>query len=146
MPQTRFQAATCLLLSLIILTPLALAIEPTTQTTPRPLANDLVFTHVPANGLYWNSHKLANFPSPLFLRLRGGKLNEYGGSVTGSNITKVELWAEGYLMMTFTTPPYSWSTPGMHVRILGATPTLTAKVYLKDGDIAFDNMTIYRIF
>jgi hypothetical protein len=132
----------CLLLS----TPLMMAGTPLTQTTPVATQDDLVFTHIPANGLYWNTHKIANFPVALFLRLRGGKLTDYGGSVTGTNISRVELYAEGYLMITYTSPPYSWSTPGMHVRILGATPTLTAKVYLTTGGVVWDNMTIYRLF
>ena len=140
------QSHLCFMLSLTLLAPAVLAVQPAPQVTPKATQNDVVFTHLPAPGLYWNNHKLANFPVALYLRLRFGKLTEYGGSVTGSNITKVELYAQGYLMITYTQPPYSWSTPGMHVRILGATPTLTAKVYLKSGDVLTDNMTIYRLF
>lgn len=132
----------CLLLS----TPLMTAATPQAQTTPTAKLDSLVFTHIPANGLYWNTHKIANFPVAFYLRLRGGTLTDMGGSVTGPDISRVELYAEGYLMKTYTAPPYNWSTPGMHIRILGSTPTLTAKVYLTTGGIVWDNMTIYRLF
>ena len=133
----------CLLLS----TPLMMADTPLTQTTSTAAQDALVFTHIPAPGLYWNHHKIANFPVALFIRDRGGNLTEMGGSVTGTNISRVELWAEGYLMASYTTPPYSWTIkPGPHLRIFGQTPTLTAIVFLTTGDIVWDNMTIYRLF
>lgn len=133
----------CFLLS----TPLMIAATPKTQTNPTATQDALVFTHIPTPGLYWNTHKIANFPVALFIRDRGGKLTEMGGSVTGPNISRVELWAEGYLMTTITTPPYNWSVkPGPHLRIFGQTQTLTAKVFLATGDIVLDNMTIYRLF
>jgi len=135
-----------LMLCLLFLMPLVMANRPVT-TTITATQNDIVFTHIPANGLYWNSKKIANFPVAYFLRDKGGVLTDMGGSVTGTNIDRVELWAEGQLMMSFTAPPYSWDIhPGPHLVMFSHTMPLTAIVYLTTGGTVWDNMTIYRLF
>ena len=116
--------------------------------------DSVTFSHYPPNGLYWASHSTGNYrvtigsyPVPLFLRDSGGGLDAIGNNVTGDNISRVEFWFKGNLLANLTAPPYIWGImPGPYLPVFGHSPTYTTKVYMDDGQIIWDNFTVYRLF
>jgi len=83
----------------------------------------------------------------MFLRDQSGSLDAVGCNVAGYNISRVEAWAGDNLIATSTAPPFGWGImPGPHLPMFGHSPTYTTKVYMNDGRIIWDNLTIYRLF
>ena len=110
--------------------------------------DSVVFTHIPANGLYWRGRIIAGFPVPVFLRCdMVGVISHIGCNVTGDNISQVEVLINNEFWFTMTSPPYSWGfSPGGYLNIFSHSPTYTTKAYMNDGQIFWDNLTVYRLF
>jgi hypothetical protein len=122
------------------------------QSWTQPSTIDTVtFSHIPANGMYWNGRKIADYPVPLAIRAKGGFVAGVGCNVTGTNISRVEVWVSTwdgkYLDGNLTSPPFQWYiAPGPHISVFSHSPTYSTKVYMDDGQIIWDNLTIYRLF
>jgi hypothetical protein len=118
-----------------------------TQEKTRPMEDSVVFRHVPENGLYWNERKIADYPVPFYLRDNSGLIVNIGCNVIGDNISRLEVLVNNYLLITETSPPYGWGwSPGDYLRMFSHSPTYTTKVYVNDGQVFWDNLTIYRLF
>lgn len=130
----------------LFLMPLAFAGTPEMNKTTKTTQDSVVFTHIPANGLYFR-YRFAAFPAPFFIWFRAPYLTEIGCYINGSNISKVELWFPDIGNVTETEPPFSWVfVPGPVLPRFGHTKPWISKVYMNDGRIFWDNLTVYRLF
>ena len=150
MPGKRYGINTLglLIVCLCLMTPLANAGTPSAnKAPPKVLQDSVVFTHIPADGLYWNTHKIANYSAPVFIRLRQGYVGSIGTSVTGKNIHQVYFYIDGSLMYGELWPPYSYIIDeAIPLPAFSNLSALTTKVYMNDGQIIWDNLTVYRLF
>lgn len=107
---------------------------------------------IPSDGLYWNDHKITEYPVPLFLHYYF-KINariRITVSINASDaggFDRVEFYINDLLYNTIAGPEsqYVFSfdvtvTPFHH------SPTYGIKVYVHGGDVISDNVTLYRLF
>ena len=110
------------------------------------LEDSVTFNYAPANGLYWNGYKIANYSVPLFIHLKGGFLPQINFNITGDNISKVEIWVGSDIRLQSDSPPFNWYLTGLHLFPFSHSATYATKVYMLDGQIIWYNYTVYRLF
>jgi hypothetical protein len=109
-------------------------------------SDSVIFRFSPAIGLYWNDHKIANYPIPLFLRLKGGNITRLKLEVIGDNISRVEYWEGLYLQYIGGPPDSCLILSGVHLKPFSQLGYWTVKVFMDDGQIIWYYYTAYRWF
>jgi hypothetical protein len=112
--------------------------------------NAPTFEHTPGDGVYWNNHKIAEYPVPLFLHYYFricAIIPITLGFEASEGLDRIEIYINELLQETIIGPgpAYSWAfnvivTPFHH------SPTFGIKLYHDGGEIISDNVTIYRLF
>jgi hypothetical protein len=109
-------------------------------------ANSLVFHHTPEDGVYYYGNIIWKASNPIFL-IETKFFAWLGSNVTGENIRQVEFFFNGYSAWNETSSPYGFYLGSTFMMYRFSTQYhWGTKVYMNDGQIIWDNFSVYRIF
>ncbi len=106
----------------------------------------------PSDGLYWNDHKIVDYPVPLFLHYYFKiwatiPITIFINASDAEGFERVEFYINDLLQFTMMGPgpqygiSYNVTIPPFH-----HSSTFGIKVYVNGGEVMSDNVTIYRLF
>jgi len=109
--------------------------------------DQIVFSAWPENGIYWNTHKIANYSVPYFLHYHFRPRIPVSISISGnlSYIDRVVLYINGAQQFISYEPPYQWKCL-LPVPPHGHSLAIMIVAYTVDGGVYSCNQTVYRLF